>query len=74
MTVRDLLEASMRAHNAAKPRAHGKRPTGWKESLGEACRLRVEALEMDPKMSDPCWSEFGRHEQMMGFYSDVGGL
>ena len=77
MTVRDLLEASMMAHNAAKAKSLGKgkgsgpRPAGWRELIGEAARLRREALEADPDRRDMCWSDFGDHDRMTAFYSDV---
>jgi hypothetical protein len=71
MTVRELLTASMMAHNAAKPKGRQPRPTGWKELIAEASRLRQEALNVDPDRRDMCWSDFGDHDRMTAFYSDV---
>lgn len=71
MTVRDLLTASMMAHNAAKPKGRMARPAGWRELIAEAARLRREALEADPDRHDLCWSDFGDHDRMTAFYADV---
>jgi len=71
MTVRDLLTASMMAHNAAKPKGRQPRPTGWRELITEASRLRQEALSVDPDRRDIAWSDFGNHDKMTAFYSDV---
>lgn len=71
VTVRDLLTASLMAHNAAKPKGRQPRPTGWRELIQEASRLRQEALSIDPDRRDIAWSDFGDHGRMSAFYSDV---
>jgi hypothetical protein len=71
VTVRDLLTASMMAHNAAKPKGRQPRPSGWRELIQEASRLRQEALNADPDRRDLAWSDFGNHDKMTAFYSDV---
>jgi hypothetical protein len=71
VTVRDLLTASLMAHNAAKPKGRMPRPSGWRELIAEASRLRQEALGIDPDRRDMCWSDFGNHDKMTAFYSDV---
>ncbi len=70
--VSDLLKASLAAHKRAKPTGNAlPRPANWKEILTEAARLRKEALELDPGMTDQEWGS-SSHKGMVGFYQDMG--
>lgn len=81
MTVAELLEASMAAHNRAKALRTGKRPdkVGARVALLEARDRRRQALQADPEREDPAWAlEQGRtaagadtHESLMAFYADM---
>lgn len=67
--VSDLLSASLREHEQSNPRPGRRRDMA---ALGRAATLRVEALALDPDMTDPAWTQ-GRatHAQLMAFYSDM---
>ena len=71
MTVKELLEASMKAHDKARSRGKAGRPPGWLDDMRDAARLRKAALELDPDRFDLCWSDYGKHDALMGFYRDV---
>lgn len=72
LTVPQLLSASLAAHRRAMPTGPKQpRPANWLASLTEAQVLRLQALQADPKRSDPAWGT-SEHEQFMAFYKDKG--
>lgn len=74
MSVCDLLQASMQAHNKAKPKGRTARPADWLDHLRTAATLRQEALEADPERASACWAEYGNHDAFMRFYGEKGLL
>lgn len=71
MSVAELLTASRAAHQSALPRKGKPRDL---VAMKRAADLRIEALALDPDMTDPAWGEGrGEHESVMAFYSEKLG-
>ena len=71
MGVADLLSASLAAHAQSMPRKGQARDV---TALQRAYDLRVEALELDPGMSNPAWTNGkASHASLMAFYAEVLG-
>jgi len=85
MTVAQLLEQSHAAHiryREAIPRriAGGESTivvpgdaTAAYQALFDACRLRTEALALDPQRTDPAWLDevpVRDHDALLTFYAD----
>ena len=70
MTVSELLAASAAAHQQSLPVKGRARDMA---ALQRAADLRLEALALDPEMSDPAWTQ-GRanHADLMAFYRSKG--
>ena len=72
MTVQELLAASLALHEQSLP-VKG-RPRNM-ANLAQAAALRVEALALDPEMTDPAWVQGkASHADLMAFYSVKGVL
>jgi len=68
MTVPELLAASLAYHEQSLPKP-GQPRNMW--NLTCAASLRVEALALDPEMTDPAWSKGkASHADLMKFYAE----
>ena len=70
MGVAELLAASLAAHQQSLPIKGRARDMA---ALQRAADLRVEALALDPGMSDPAWAQGkASHADLMQFYRSKG--
>lgn len=71
MTVAELLTASRAAHQEAMPKKGKPRDP---VAMQRAADLRIQALALDPDMTDPAWGKGkGEHESVMAFYNEKLG-